>query len=333
MIKSLFEAQRKNIEYFFDNINMEKVEKIFQEIFECRGNIIFSGVGKSGIIANKLAATMLSTGTKSIYISATDALHGDIGIISKEDIFIVLSKSGNTKEILSLLPYVRKKGAKIIALVSNFQGKLYTLADISISLPVKNELCPFNLAPTTSCLVQLIFGDILAVALMRRKNFTLEEYAINHPSGSIGTKIAKIKDRMLRGSAIPFASCKKRIVDILAELSEKRCGAVVIVDENYILQGIFTDGDLRRAIEKSSDCLNQPIDNFMTKKPKYITEEKFVKDGLDLMEKNKIMVLPVVDQNKKVIGLLKMHDIIESDMKNLMLLKEESIVFEGLKSN
>lgn len=169
MVHNLFETQKNYLNQFFDLIDLKKTEEILQKFLNCKGNIILSGVGKSGIIANKLAMTMLSTGTKAIFLSPVDALHGDIGIVSKEDVFVALSKSGETKELLELIPYIRKKGAELISIVSNPNSTLARMSDLFISLYVKKEICPFNLAPTTSTAVQLIYGDVLAVALMKKR--------------------------------------------------------------------------------------------------------------------------------------------------------------------
>jgi arabinose-5-phosphate isomerase len=169
MLKNLFETQRKYLNHFFENVDIEKAKEILNAFLKCQGNIIFTGIGKSGIIANKIATTMLSTGTKAFYLPCVDALHGDMGMISKNDLFVIFSKSGESRELLQLIPYVNRKKAKIISIVSNENSKLATLSDLYICLPVKKEICPFNLAPTTSAAVQLLFGDILTVALMRNK--------------------------------------------------------------------------------------------------------------------------------------------------------------------
>ena len=320
MVKSLFQEQRSLIEHFFENIDLEKTAQILERFLNCTGTLIFTGVGKSGIIANKLAMTMLSTGTKALYLSSADALHGDMGIVQKDDIFIALSKSGETKELLDLIPYVRKKGAFLVTLVSNPESKLAKLADLAINLPLKRELCPFNLAPTTSTTLQLIFGDILAVALMQKKDFSLDEYALNHPSGSIGKKIIlKVEDLMLKGSDLPLCSENDLLVDVLALLSSKRCGALLAVDQTGRLKGIFTDGDLRRAIEKDKKTfLEKKLKELMTENFKWISSSELAVKALEKMEeepKRLVTILPVLDQHKKVQGLIRMHDILQAGLK------------------
>ena len=252
MVKTLFQTQREYLDHFFDQIDYEKTEMIIDKLLSCKGNIILSGVGKSGIIANKLAMTMLSTGTKALFVSPTDALHGDIGIVSKDDVFISITKSGETKEIIDLVPFVRKKGASFIAIVSNSSSTLAKLSDMFITLPVKKEIYPFNLAPTTSTAVQLIFGDVLAVELMRRKKFSLDDYAINHPSGNIGKKITlRVEDVMLKGTDIPFCYPEDQLVDVIPTLSEGRCGALIVVDKKT--------GEIKWEWQSDSNIITSPI--------------------------------------------------------------------------
>ena len=316
MIKSLFDAQQEYLKFFFEHVDYEKTEAILRKMLSCKGNIILTGVGKSGIIANKIAVTMLSTGTEALFISPTDALHGDMGIVTKDDIVVCFSKSGETKEILAMIPFIRKKGGGVISVVSNPHSSLAKAADLFINLEVKREICPFNLAPTTSPAVQLIFGDILTVALMRNKHFTLDDYAINHPSGSIGKKIVlKVKDVMLKEDELPLCSSQDLLVDVLSTLSEKRCGCLVAVDEKGRLAGVFTDGDLRRAIERDKKgFLYTKIEDLMTKNPKWIRKDILAFDAMQEMEKDPkklVMMLPVVEDGGKVIGIIRMHDIVQ----------------------
>lgn len=320
MVANLFQTQKSYLDYFYEKIDIAKTEKIIDELFHCAGTIIFTGVGKSGIIANKLAMTMLSTGTKSLYISPLDAQHGDLGIVSKDDIIVCLSNSGETKELVSLVPFIKKKGARLISIVSKPDSTLAKLGDIYIDLPVKKEICPFNLAPTTSTAVQLIFGDVLAVELMRRKNFSLDEFAANHPGGSIGKLITlKVKDLMLKEKDIPFCKKEDLLVDVLSTLSEKRCGCLIVVDGVYNLLGVFTDGDLRRSIQADKESfLSRKMEELMSKDPKWIFEEALAARAMEEMEKDKkklITILPVLDKNKKVAGVIRMHDIIQEGLR------------------
>ncbi|KPK33093.1 MAG: Gut Q protein [Chlamydiae bacterium SM23_39] len=314
MVEMLFKKQKKYINYFFDNIDREKTKNILDELLKCRGNIVFTGVGKSGIIANKLAMTMSSLGSKSFYLSPLGALHGDIGLLSKDDIIIFLSRSGNTKELIDLVPFIKKKGLKIISFLSNINSELERLSDLYIYLPIKKEICPFNLAPTTSAAVQLIFGDILIVSLMQKKKFTLEDYYNNHPSGNIGKMLIKVEEVMLKEEKIPLCYEEDMLVDVIDVLSLKRCGCLLVIDRERNLKGIFTDGDLRRSIEKDKrGFLYKKMKELMTKNPRCISKDKLTIDAINEMEKDKnrlITVLAVVEE-KKVIGIIRMHDILQ----------------------
>ena len=320
MIHSILEEQRDAIDHFFDHIDKDHIENIIQALLNCKGNVIVTGVGKSGIIANKLAMSLLSTGTKALYLPPLDALHGDIGIVSKNDVCILLSKSGYTQELVSLIPYMKNKGAFLISITSDEQSPLHEKGDIAIELPFKKEICPFNLAPTISTAVQLLFGDIITVALMKRKNFTIDEYATNHPSGTIGKQIVlKVSDLMLTKEEIPLCSPEAFLGDVLSTLSSKRCGCVLVVDDKESLLGIFTDGDLRRAIETfGGDFLKRKVIDSMSIHPKTIEKEALAYQALKSMEEDSnklITVLPVLEK-KKVVGILRMHDILQSGLKS-----------------
>ncbi len=319
MLEDLFKEQRKYLNYFFDHIDLQQVEKLIEILYNCSGEIFFTGIGKSGIIAEKIAVTMVSTGTRSLFLTSVNILHGDLGIVTAKDIVILISKSGETDELLHLIPYIRNKGAFIIALASEKNSRLAKACDKSIYLPVQRELCPFDLAPTTSTVVQLIFGDILAVALMKKKNFSIEDYAENHPAGRIGKRITlKVKDLMISGEVLPTCSPDDKLIDMLVELSNKRCGCLLLIDKSNHLLGIFTDGDLRRALQNQGvDVLNQPIKGLATKQPKTISPEAMATEAMKLMEadqKSPVTVLPVLDETDQVMGLIKMHDILQSGL-------------------
>lgn len=319
MLKELLFKEQSYLNYFFDNIDLAEAEKIVEILHACQGVMIFSGVGKSGLVAEKIAMTMTSTGTKALYISPTNALHGDIGIVSHPDVFIFLSKSGESEELLQLIPALRNKKIKIIGIVSNSNSRLAKSADHFINLPLEQELCPFDMVPTTSAVIQLIFGDLLAVALMRMKNFSLDEYILNHPAGRIGKRILmKVSDLMITGLQIPFCKPDDKLVDTLVELSNKRCGCVLVIDEFKTLQGIFTDGDLRRSLQKhGASSLNLKMNEVMNQAARWIEPHHLAWDAMRTMEgdqKNAITVLPVLENSKTVVGLIKLHDIVQSGL-------------------
>ncbi|KAF3361977.1 putative arabinose 5-phosphate isomerase [Chlamydiales bacterium STE3] len=318
ILNELLKDVESNISFFVQNINQEEVEKAFQLLKKCKGMIFFTGVGKSAIVANKIAVTMTSTGTRAFFVSPIDALHGDIGLIGREDLLVVLSKSGESDELINLIPYVRNKGADIIAIVSNPKSRLAKAANAKVVLPVKRELCPFNMAPTTSTQIQMIFGDVLAVGLMHEKNFSLNDYAMNHPAGSIGKRILlKVSDLMLKDTQIPMALPEDKLIDTLVELSDKKAGCVLVTDQHLQLMGIFTDGDLRRALQRlGSDVLQYRMKDLMNAECRTIYSNSLALEAMQMMENpsSPVMVLPVVDESGCVIGLIKMHDILQSGL-------------------
>ncbi|HEV8052411.1 MAG TPA: KpsF/GutQ family sugar-phosphate isomerase [Parachlamydiaceae bacterium] len=319
MLKELLEKEREILNHFFDQINLSTAEKLFEILKECKGLIIVTGVGKSGLIAEKIAQTMTSTGSRAFFLSPTNAMHGDIGIVSKDDVFLMISKSGESEELLQMVPFLRNRGVMPIAIVNNANSRLAKACEFSVILPMEKELCPFDLVPTTSAVIQLIFGDVLAVALMSHKNFSLLEYAMNHPAGKIGRRLTlRVRDLMLKGDDVPLCKPADKLVDTLVELSNKRCGCVMIVDAQTKLLGIFTDGDLRRALQKlGSKILEATMLEVMTKTARFIQSAEMASQALTLMEADQqhpITVLPVIDEDQKVVGLIKMHDIVQSGL-------------------
>ena len=271
------------------------------------------------MIAEKIAQTMVSTGTKAMFLSPTNAMHGDIGIVSSQDLFLIFSKSGESDELLQLVPFIRNKGATLVSVICNTHSRLHTASDAVIVLPFQNELCPFDMAPTTSTIYQMLFGDLLTVALMERRKFTLEEYGSNHPSGRIGRRISlKVEDLMLHGHRLPLANPDQLLGEVLEELSNKRCGCLLIVGQERELLGIFTDGDLRRSLQKyGSTLLEIPLQNLMTVSPRVISRKMLAWEAMQSMEadyQRRITLLPVVDSKGRVEGLLQLHDLIQAGM-------------------
>lgn len=311
--------QKQYLDYFFEHLDTVSSDALLDKILACQGSLHFTGVGKSGFIAQKIAATMLSTGTKAYFLPPVDALHGDLGMVSKKDLVLILSKSGETDELLHLLPFIRAKGAQIVAITSHAASRLAKGSDHTIILPCENELCPFDLAPTTSTQVQLLFGDALAVALMEARGFSIDQYAANHPAGQIGRRSAlKVRDLMLDHERTPLCLSHDRLEEILVDFSNKRCGCMIVIDDQKQLKGIFTDGDLRRALQaKGETVLQQKVGALMTHSPKAISAEALAWDALKLMEsdqKHPVMVLPVVDESQAVIGIIKMHDLVQAGL-------------------
>lgn len=316
-IQEILSRQKQYLAYYFTNLPLEQLQKVIKQCSKVSGLFVLTGVGKSGIIAEKIAMTLISTGTKALYFPPTNFLHGDIGILSEKDLLLLFSRSGETEELLHLVPFAKKRKTPIVAVISHLGSRLSRLADLSIYLPVEKELCPFNLAPTTSTMVQLLFGDLLAVSLMHKNQFDLIKYSLNHPAGSIGKKVTlKVEDLMIRNQAIPLANPSDKLIDVLFELSDKKCGAILIVDKKKKLLGIFSDGDLRRALQvRGASAVEQPMSSLMTSSTVVVNRDLLAWDALALMQKDPkryITILPVVLEDRTVIGILRMHDIIQS---------------------
>lgn len=279
----------------------------------CAGKVIIIGIGKSGIIGQKISATLSSTGTPSIYLHPVEAAHGDIGVISKKDVIIIISQSGETEEITDLLPSLRAFKIPVIAITGNKNSTLSKNATCMIDSYVKEEACPMGLAPTSSSIVQLAIGDALAIALLKLKKFKKEDFAKLHPGGTLGKRLTlRVKDIMHTGDELPIV--KKYIIlkDALITMTRKRFGCIAVVDEKNRLCGIFTDGDLRRLIEKNDNPFSLKISLIMISKPKTVKAEELVVNALNLMEKYKITVLLVVDKKKRLIGIIHLHDILSA---------------------
>jgi arabinose-5-phosphate isomerase len=317
VLKELFAKEQQYLNTFFEAIDYSSLQHLLDLLANCEGLIFFSGVGKSGLVAEKISQTMASTGTRAFFLAPGNALHGDIGIISDKDIFVMLSKSGESDELLNIIPFLRNKGVKTACLVCSHNSRMTKACDYNVVLPPVKELCPFDLAPTTSTVIQMIIGDVLAVSLMRMKNFSLDEFAKNHPAGRIGRRITlKVSDLMLKGSDIPLCGPSDLIVDVLVELSNKRCGCVLVIDEQHELLGIFTDGDLRRALQNlGALALNTRMGQLMVRMPRFIRPNDLASQAMQMMEsdqKHPITVLPVLDEDNKVVGIIKMHDLVQS---------------------
>ena len=292
-----------------------KLDKSFimlcDKVIKCDGKFIIMGVGKSGHIAQKISATLSSTGTPSIFIHPTEAAHGDMGLIDKKDIVLLISNSGETDEIINILPSLKRHCKEIASLTSNNKSSIAKSADIKIQLKSKKEACPLNLAPTSSTTNALVFGDALAIALLEAKGFTQKDFASSHPAGKLGKKlITQVEDLMHKGNAVPKVSPDTILDKALLEITKKNLGITLIVEKTRLV-GIFTDGDLRRCINKKVDIQNTKIKDVMTKKFKTINSDALAIDAANIMEDNKIFTLVVIDKNKHI-GVISMHDLIEA---------------------
>ena len=281
------------------------------KVIKCNGKFIIMGVGKSGHIAQKISATLSSTGTQSIFIHPTEAAHGDMGLIDKKDIVLLISNSGETDEIINILPSLKRHCKEVASLTSNNKSSIAKSADIKIQLKSKKEACPLNLAPTSSTTNAMVFGDALAIALLEAKGFTQKDFASSHPAGKLGKKlITQVEDLMHKGNAVPKVSADTILDKALLEITKKNLGITLIVEKTRLV-GIFTDGDLRRCINKKVDIQNTKIKDVMTKKFKTINSDALAIDAANIMEDNKIFTLVVIDKNKHI-GVISMHDLIEA---------------------
>ncbi len=300
---------------------LEQVERIDEHfkaavemIMACPGRTVITGMGKSGIIGRKMAATLASTGTPSFYLHPAEGIHGDLGMVTEGDVVIALSNSGETGEVLHILPSLRRIGAKLIAMVGNPNSTLAKNSDIVLNVGVTREACPLGLAPTSSTTAALAYGDALALALLSKRKFTASQFAVFHPGGSLGRKLLlTVEDIMHSGTENPLVKADISVQDALFVITDKGLGAVSVVDNDNKMLGVLTDGDIRRGLSKGVDFLKRPVTELMTASPKTITKEKLAAQALHIMESNRpkpITVLPVVDAENHVIGLLHMTDLV-----------------------
>lgn len=300
-------------------LKQDEIERVVQLLAGCKGKIVILGIGKSGIVAQKIAATMTSTGTGAIHLHPSDALHGGIGIINADDVVMILSNSGETDEIIEMLPYLKRRQVPIIALVGNLNSTLARRADAVIDGSVDQEACPLNLAPTTSTTVALALGDALALTLMQVKGLTPDDFAVNHPAGQLGKRLTlTVADLMHSGPENPTIGLSAMWVEVVQGISAGGLGAVNVVDDAGRLAGIITDGDLRRAIQRLDHgaLANLKCEEIMTRNPTVANPELLAYDALQLMEDrpSQISVLPVVDGGRVCVGLIRLHDIVRSGL-------------------
>ncbi len=296
-----------------------KINLAFQQaidsIFNCKGRVVVTGMGKSGIIARKIVATLNSTGTPSIFLHPSDAVHGDLGMVRNDDVVICISKSGDTQEVRQLLPMFKRIGVPIISMVGSLNSHLALQSDIVLDISVKEEACPHNLAPTTSTTATLAMGDALAVTLLEKKNFSADDFAMFHPGGNLGKRLLlKIEELAITGKQIPKIRLQASLKDAILEMTTKRLGATCVVEENGNLAGIITDGDLRRLLQKTTDVSNVTAEQVMTKNPKTIRKGTLATVALQEMEQFSITQLIIVDEERKPFGVVHLHDLVRAGL-------------------
>lgn len=312
--KRVIQIERKallNIEKKLNGSFSDAVELIYK----CKGRVVVTGVGKSGIIAQKIVATLNSTGTPAIFLHSADSVHGDLGMIQNRDVVICISKSGDTFELIQLLLAIKQFNVKVISIVGDKDSKLNDLSDVIIDAAIEQEACPHNLAPTTSTTAALVLGDALAIALLRKKDFSREEFAMLHPGGILGKKmLLRVNEIMVRNSAIPRVKENSLFKDLVFEISSKRLGCTCVVDKQGKLKGIITDGDIRRTLQNFDNVSDIRAKDIMNKNPKLINENMLAETALELMEKYAITQLVITDKKKVPVGVVHLHDLVKAGL-------------------
>ncbi len=298
------------------NIKDFDIEKAVDLVVSCKGKLIVTGVGKSGLVGAKIAATLASTGTSSFFLHPTEAMHGDLGMIGKDDIVLAISYSGESEELIQLLPHLKRFDIPLIAMAKTKESTLGKYSDFFMNISVSKEACPLDTAPTSSTTLTMAMGDALAVCLMKKRDFKKEDFASFHPGGSLGKKLfIKVND-LLRRDNLPVVSRETKLKDAIVTMSEGRLGSVLIVDENNRLSSVLSDGDLRRALMSDDFSLDCEIETISTKNPKTVKDKNILaSDALRIIEEYKIQVLIVTDEEGKIEGILHIHDLIEAGIK------------------
>ena len=305
---ALLKASQQLDKNFLDTIDL---------ILKTQGKLIITGVGKSGLVGAKMAATFASTGTSSFFLHPTEALHGDLGMIGKKDTLLAISSSGESEELTKILPHIKRLEIPLIALTGNSNSSLSHYADVSLDISVDKEACPLGIAPTTSTTLTMALGDALAVALMKHKGFKEQDFASFHPGGSLGKQLfVKIKD-LMRTEFLPIINTKSTLKEAVVTMSEGKLGTVLIVDQENRFVALLSDGDLRRALMQTDFSLEHLAMDYATKNPKsYHNTELLASDALEIIENERIQLLPLVEKNGNIIGVLHIHDLINAGIKN-----------------
>jgi arabinose-5-phosphate isomerase len=312
--KEVIQIERKAISEIEKRLDGNFSEAV-EILTKCKGRVIVTGIGKSGIIAQKIVATFNSTGTPAVFLHSADSTHGDLGMIRNHDVVLCISKSGDSVELVNLLRAIKNFDVKVISIVGDMDSQLHNLSDVVIDASVKHEACPHDLAPTTSTTVALVIGDALAIALLKKKDFTKEEFAMLHPGGVLGKKLLlRVNDLMVRDDAIPRVSESTLFKDVVFEISSKRLGCTCVVDKFGKLKGVITDGDIRRLFQDNFSFNGIMAKDIMNRSPKTINEKMLGETALELMEKYSITQLIIVNKKKIPIGVVHLHDLVKAGL-------------------
>ena len=311
-IRRVLELESRAIAGLQKNLGPDYEEAV-RLLFSCKGKVVVTGVGKSGIIGQKIAATMVSTGTPAMFLHSADGMHGDVGIIQKDDVVLAIGKSGESEELGSILPVARKIGAKVISITARLKSTMVRNSDLILHTPIEEEACPFNMAPTTSTTAALVVGDALAMALMKLRNFQPKEFAVNHPGGQLGKRLLlTVGDLMRAGEDNPVIHVSADAKTMLSEITRKRAGAVSVVDNAGALVGLVTDYDVRKILERGDDPFSITVNEIMNPSPDFVFEDENAYYVLEKMEKRDkpISLLPVLTREQQVVGMIHLHDLI-----------------------
>ena len=312
----VIDIEMKGLSLLKEQIN-SSVKNAVEIIFNCRGKVILTGMGKSGLVAKKIASTMSSVGTPAIFMHPAEGMHGDLGIIAAEDVVIAIGKSGESSELNGVLPSIKSVGAKIIGIMGDCNSTLARYSDIIIDIGDAEEACPLNMAPTTSSTVTMVLGDAMAVALMKMRGFDIDDYALLHPGGQIGKRLTmRVSDVMLKGSNNPVINITESVKNCISEISSKLAGAVSVVDNDGKIMGLVTDYDIRKHIEKEENIFSMKIEEIMNSKPIFVYEDEKAFSALKIMQERErpITILSVLDRKNIVVGMLRMHDLVKEGL-------------------
>jgi arabinose-5-phosphate isomerase len=308
--REVLRIEAESILHLIDRIG-ESFSRGVELIYRSKGRVIVTGIGKSGLIGRKIVATLTSTGTLALFLHPVEGLHGDLGIVTKDDVFLAISHSGETTELNMIIDSIRDLGVPRIAFTGNPSSSLALACDVVIDVGVAKEACPFGLTPTSSSTAALAMGDALAVALIQRRNFQEKDFYKFHPGGNLGSRLrARVRDVMLSDSQIPLVGCDVSVLEAIREMDQKNKGFVLVTDGEHILQGILTDGDIRRLVRTGQDFRNEPIGAFMTRKPKTIREHISVAQAIEYMQRDEITTLVVTDATNHLKGYIHIHDLL-----------------------
>ncbi len=312
LAKEVLDIEAKSILRLKNNIG-EEFDKAIDILYNCKGRVIVTGMGKSGLIGKKIAATMSSTGTPTYFLHPAESTHGDSGVITRNDVIIAISNSGETQELLNLLPLIKRFGCEMIGMTGNLNSTLSKTSEVVLDISVEREACPLGKAPTASTTATLAMGDALAVCLMEKKGFTKEDFLLFHPSGKLGKGLTyKVRDLMITGDKMPLVSESESFKDVINTISEYKLGMAMVLNDDKTLAGVLTDGDIRRTVIKYPDTSNIKVKDVMTVNPKRITSDAYAASALNLMEKYSITALAVVDEGNVPVGVIHVHDLLRA---------------------